>query len=75
MQTKDGGKHDILLVAGPPDHAGLPASLPHKSAPTCAATIPGHVPMLPSMSAEDCTAHQTPRRRARSLPFPATVEP
>ena len=31
MQTKDGGKHDILPVAGSPDHAGLPAYLPHKS--------------------------------------------
>ena len=31
MQTKDGGKHDILRMAEPPDHAGLPAYLPHKS--------------------------------------------
>ena len=31
MQTKDGGKHDILPVAGRPDHAGLPAYLPRKS--------------------------------------------
>lgn len=31
MQTKDGGKHDILHVAGQPDHAGLPVYLPRKS--------------------------------------------
>lgn len=33
MQTKDGGKHDILPVAGRPDHAGLPVMMPRESDP------------------------------------------
>ena len=31
MQTKDDGKHDILPVAGRPDHAGLPVMMPRES--------------------------------------------
>jgi len=31
VQTKDDGKHAILPVAGQPDHAGLPVTLPRES--------------------------------------------
>ncbi|MGQ0446068.1 MAG: hypothetical protein ACT4O2_13325, partial [Beijerinckiaceae bacterium] len=31
MQTKDGGKHDILPVAERSDHAGLPVMMPRDS--------------------------------------------
>jgi hypothetical protein len=31
VQTKDDGKHAILPVAGHPDHAGLPVTLPRES--------------------------------------------
>ena len=31
MQTKDDGKHAILPVAGQPDHAGMPVTLPRES--------------------------------------------
>ena len=62
MQTKDGGKHDILPVAGAIlDHARMPVMLPRQSDADMrrdGSTTAQTVPNPPSMSAEECTAPQ-----------------
>ena len=47
MQTKDGGKHAILPVAGQPDHAGVPAYLPRESDTDMRRDGPGHTAQAP----------------------------
>jgi hypothetical protein len=62
MQTMDDGKHDILPVAGAIlDHARMPVMLPRQSDADMrrdGSTTVQTVPNPPSMSAEECTAHQ-----------------
>jgi len=62
MQTMDDGKHDILPVAGAIlDHARVPVMLPRQSDADMrrdGSTTAKTVPIPPSMSAEECTAHQ-----------------
>ena len=47
MQTKDGGKHAILPVAGQPDHAGVPAYLPRESDTDMRRDGPGRTAQIP----------------------------
>jgi len=47
VQTKDGGKHAILPVAGQPDHAGVPAYLPRESDTDMRRDGPGHTAQAP----------------------------
>ena len=58
----DDGKHDILPVAGAIlDHARVPVMLPRQSDADMrrdGSTTAKTVPIPPSMSAEECTAHQ-----------------
>ena len=87
----DDGKHDILPVAGAIlDHARVPVTLPRHSDADMrrdGSTTAPTVPTQPSMSAEECTAHQdslaasastrlTSARRTPSQPRvnPSTVE-
>ena len=62
MQTMDCGKHAILPVAGAIlDHARMPVTMPRQSHADMrrdGSTTAQTVPNPPSMSAEDCTAHQ-----------------
>lgn len=59
------GKHDILPVAGAIlDHARVPVMLPRQSDADMrrdGSTTAQTVPIPPSMSAEECTAHQDSR--------------
>ena len=59
------GKHDILPVAGAIlDHARVPVMLPRQSDADMrrdGSTTAQTVPIPPSMSAEECTAHQDQR--------------
>jgi hypothetical protein len=73
VQTTDGGKHAILPVAGQPDHSGMPAYLPRESDTDMRRDGPGHAPKPPSMSAEDCTAHQNPTPRPQHPSFTAGI--
>ena len=63
----DDGKHDILPVAGAIlDHARMPVTLPRQSDADMrrdGSTTAQTVPNPPSMSAEECTAHQDSQHR------------
>jgi hypothetical protein len=62
MQTMECGKRAILPVAGPdPDHARMPVMLPRESDADMrrdGSATAQTVSIPPSMSAEECTAHQ-----------------
>jgi hypothetical protein len=62
MQTMESGKHVILPVAGAIlDHARMPVTSPRRSHADMrrdGSTTAQAVLKAPSMSAEDCTAHQ-----------------
>lgn len=62
MQTMECGKRAILPVAGTgPDHARMPVMLPRESDADMrrdGSATAETVPIQPSMSAEECTAHQ-----------------
>ena len=68
----DCGKHAILPVAGAIlDHARMPVTMPRQSHADMrrdGSTTAQTVPNPPSMSAEDCTAHQDFAARRRIGP-------
>ena len=65
VQTKKDGEHDILPVAGRPDHARVPVMMPRpfdsdmrRDETRAAGSSTQAATHAPSMSAEGCTAHQ-----------------
>jgi hypothetical protein len=91
MQTMECGKRAILPVAGPgPDHARMPVMLPRESDADMrrdGSATAETVPIQPSMSGQECTAHQIPipaseraalrqqhRERSHSPPFWRSLE-